>query len=519
MKNLLIISALAAMAAFGAEAKEIRIALPVFEKGLDPQDNTGNSGAPMLYHIYDTLIERDSFSTPLSFKPGLATEWAQLEPTVWELKLREGVVFHNGDTLDAHDVEFSLNRVYHHEDPEFFSAWGRWHYNFSNVEVVDSHTVRIHTHREEPAFLTLISARSAGIASKEYQAEVGFDEAKLNPVGTGPYEVIEFDPGRILVLERFDDHWGEPAALDKVTMLHVPEVASRVTGLVNGEFDIVANIPPDQASAIPTEGFRVQGVTWPMFHVWLIHQNNPPTDNPLVRKALRLCTDRQALVDGLWGGLAGKPTAHQFPEYGAPLYIEGFEHIKYDPEEARRLLAESGYDGEEMVLSHAGNYYLYGDLAAQVIQQQWADECGLNLRLVEEDWATFHATKELDSSGRAHGHVNFRTWSNPMYYPDPMGAFDTHWSKTSWAAQRNLWVPSHPEWEANYEKARYAPDPAERRAAYQRLLEVSEEESGWLLLYKPHELYAMRDGVSFDIPIAQRPYVIPLRGGEIQVDQ
>ena len=306
-----------------------------------------------------------------------------------------------------------------------------------------SSLVRIHTHREEPAFLTLISARSAGIASKEYQAEVGFEESKLNPVGTGPYQVTEFDPGRILVLERFDGHWGDQAELDKVTMLHVPEVASRVTGLVNGEFDIVANIPPDQASAIPSEGFRIQGVTWPMFHVWLIHQNNPPTDDPLVRKALRLCTDRQALVDGLWGGLAGKPTAHQFPEYGSPLYIDGFEHIKYDPEEARRLLAESDYDGEEMTLSHAGNYYLYGDLAAQVIQQQWA-ECGLNLRLVEEDWATFHATKEPDSSGLAHGHANFRTWSNPMYYPDPMGAFDTHWSTTSWASQRKHLGPLAP---------------------------------------------------------------------------
>ena len=85
MKKLLLTAAVAAMAAFGAQANEIRIALPVFEKGLDPQDNTGNSGAPMLYHIYDTLIERDSFSTPLSFKPGLATEWAQIEPTVWEL--------------------------------------------------------------------------------------------------------------------------------------------------------------------------------------------------------------------------------------------------------------------------------------------------------------------------------------------------------------------------------------------------------------------------------------------------
>ncbi|XWN33551.1 MAG: ABC transporter substrate-binding protein [Devosia sp.] len=509
MNRLLSTTALALALAGPAAAQDLRIALSTFEKGLDPQDNTGNSGAPMLYQIYDTLIERESFSTPLSFKPGLATEWRQVEPTVWELKLREGVEFHNGDTFDADDVEFSLDRMYHHEDPEFFSAWGRWHYNFKDVEVVDPQTVRIHTLRPEPAFLTLISSRSAGITSKEYQEEVGFDAGKLNPVGTGPYEVTEFVPGESLVLERFDKYWGDPAALDKVTMLYVPEVASRITGLVNGEFDLITNIPPDQADTLDVEGVRTQGVTWPMFHVWLIAQNNSPTDNPLVRKALRLCTDREALVNGLWNGLAEAPTAHQFSEYGAPLYIEGLELIEYDPEEGRRLLAEAGYNGEEMVVSHAGNYYLYGDLTAQVIQQQWA-ECGLNLRLQEEDWATFHSSQPHDS-------INFRTWSNPMYYPDPMGAMDTHWSPKSWAAQRNLWTPSHPEWEATYETARFATDVTERRAAYQRLLELSEEESGWLLLYKPHEFYAMRDDISFEIPIAQRPYVIPLRGGEIKV--
>ncbi|MEO0975814.1 MAG: ABC transporter substrate-binding protein [Pseudomonadota bacterium] len=513
MRKLLLTTALVALglgvATMPVQAQEMRIALSTFEKGLDPQDNTGNSGAPMLYQIYDTLIERDSFSTPLSFKPGLATEWTQIEPTVWELKLREGVVFHNGDTFDADDVEFSLDRMYHHEDPEFFSAWGRWHYNFKDAEVIDPYTIRIHTLRPEPAFLTLISSRSAGITSKDYQEEVGFDTAKLNPVGTGPYKVATFVPGESLVLERFDKHWGEPAALDKVTMLHVPEVASRITGLVNNEFDLITNIPPDQANTLNVEGVRTQGVTWPMFHVWLIHQNVAPTDNPLVRQALRLCTDRKALVDGLWNGLAETPTAHQFAEYGAPLYIEGLDLIKYDPEEGRRLLAEAGYNGEEMVVSHAGNYYLYGDLAAQVIQQQWA-ECGLNLRLQEEDWATFHGSQPHDS-------INFRTWSNPMYYPDPMGAMDTHWSPKSWASQRKLWTPSHPEWEATYEAARFETDLEKRRAAYQRLLEISEEESGWLLLYKPHELYAMREGISFDIPIAQRPYVIPLRGGEITV--
>ena len=504
MKKLLSTTALALLLATGAsQAQELRIALSTHEDGLDPQDTTGNSGAPLLYQIFDALIERDNYSTKLSFKPGLATEWKKLEPTVWEMKLREGVKMHDGTTMDAYDVEFSLDRVFHHEDPEFFSGWGRWHYNFKDVEVVDPLTIRVHTHREEPNFEILMSARSAGITSKEHYEAVGFDEASLHPVGTGPYKVSEFVPDDLLVLERFDEFWGKPAPLEKVSFKLVEEVASRVTGLVNGEFDLITNIPPDQASALDVDGVKTMGVTWPMFHVWVIAMNNPPTDDARVRKALRLCTDRKALVDGLWDGKAEVPTAHQFPEYGQPLYIEGLQTIKYDPEEAKRLLKEAGYNGEPMVAQFPRSYYLYGDLAAQVIQQQWA-ECGINLQLEEVDSMDYEK-------------LNFRAWSNPMYYPDPMGAMDTHWSEASWTTQRNLWTPRSPEWKPTYETARFATDPAERREAYKHLLELAEEESGWLLLYKPHELYAMRDDIDFKIPIAQRPYVLPLRAGEFKL--
>jgi len=505
MKTLLTTTALGLALLGPAQAQELRIGLSTFEDGLDPQDTTGNSGAPILYSLFDALIERVNNSSPLEFKPGLATEWRQLEPTVWELKLREGVVFHNGDSFDAYDVEFSLDRMFHNEDPEFSSAWGRWAYNFKDVEVVDPMTVRVHTHRPEPMFETLMSARAFGIVSKEYQEEVGFEDATLNPVGTGPYRVVEFVPDEKLVLERFDGFWGEPAALEKVTMTYVPEVAARVTGIVNGEFDLVTNLPPDQLPAVSVDGVETLGVTWPMFHVYVIAMNKAPTDDPRVRQAMRLCTDRQALVDGLWGGKAGLPTAHQFPEYGAPLYIDGLSLIEHDPEKARALLAEAGYDGAPIIAQFPNRYYLYGDLAAQVIQQQWKD-CGLNLQIEEVD--------KLD-----YDRLNMRGWSNPMYYPDPMGAMDTHWSEKSWTAQRNLWTPSEVsgEWGTAYEQARFSTNPADRKAAYQRVLELSEDISGWLLLYKPHELYAMRKGVSFEIPLAQRPYVLPLRAGEITV--
>jgi peptide/nickel transport system substrate-binding protein len=505
MKTLLASTTLALSLACAADAQTLRIALSTFDDNMDPQDTTGNSGAPKLYQVFDALIERDSFSNPLTFKPGLATAWTQIEPTVWELTLREGVTFHNGDSFDAHDVEFSLDRMFHHEDPEFFSAWGRWAYNFKDVEVVDDFTVRIHTHREEPLFETLMSARAMGIVSREYYEARGFDDASINPVGTGPYRVVDFTPGERLALERFDAFWGQPAPLERVEMVHVPEVASRVTAIVNGEFDIATNIPPDQAGALAVDGIKLQGVTWPMFHVYVIAMNTAPTDDPRVRKAMRLCTDREALVEGLWQGKAGVPTAHQFPEYGPPLYIDGLELIEHDPAAARALLEEAGYDGAPIIAQFPGRYYLYGDLAAQVVQQQWK-ECGLNL-VIEE-------VEDMD-----YARLNMRGWSNPMYYPDPMGAMDTHWSEKSWTAQRNLWTPSDvsDEWAPTYEQARFATDPQARREAYRRLLELSEDVSGWLLLYKPHELYAMRDDISFEIPIAHRPYVLPLRAGEIQL--
>ncbi|MEL6170172.1 MAG: ABC transporter substrate-binding protein, partial [Pseudomonadota bacterium] len=145
MKRLLFTTAILAASAVAAQAQDLRVAVSTHISNMDPQDQTGNSGAPMLYQVYDTLIERDSFSNPLTFKPGLATEWAKVEPTIWELKLREGVMMHDGTTMDADDVAFSLNRMLVERDPEFAASWGRWFYNFEKVEVVDPLPVRIHT--------------------------------------------------------------------------------------------------------------------------------------------------------------------------------------------------------------------------------------------------------------------------------------------------------------------------------------------------------------------------------------
>lgn len=483
-------------------AAELNIAVPTIIRGFDVQNETGNDGAPMFYQVFDTLIERDPYSSPLTYQPGLATSWEQIEPTVWKVNLREGVKMHDGTVMNADDVAFSLNRVFHFEDPEFFSTRGRFFYNFTDVEVIDEHTVHIHTERPEPLFEMLLSARNAGITSKQHYDEHGFEVAAVNPVGTGPYIVTGYTPRENIVMERFDDHWGEEAPFDKLTFQRVSEVASRVAGLANGEFDLITNIPPDQESSLNLKGVETMGVTWPMFHVWVINMNAPGTDNPLVRRAMRLCTDREALNQGLWGGKGKAPNAHQFAEYGEPLYMSDLEIIKYDPELAKELLKQADYQGEPVEAQFQSSYYLYGDLAAQVIQQQWA-ECGIKLDL--------KVVERYD-----YKNLNFRAWSNPMYYPDPMGAMDTHWSTESWVTTRELWDPQNEDWFKYYELARYSTDIDERQAAYKKLLEIGEEESGWLAMYQPYELYAMKEGLEFDIPPGLRPYTLPLRAGQVK---
>ena len=503
MKRLALSTALAALLVVPATAQELRVALGTHVAGLDAQQETGNNGAPILYLIYDTLIERDPYAVPLEFRPALATSWTQVAPTVWELSLREGVQFHDGTVMDAEDVAFSLNRVFRNEAPEFASAWGRWFYNFKEVEVTGPLTVRIHTHREEPLFETLMSETSAGITSRRHYEALGFDAARQAPVGTGPYRVTQFTPRNRAELEPFEGHWGDPAPLQRIDFQLVSEVASRVTGVVNNEFDLITNIPPDQTSALQVPGVETLGVTWPMFHVWIIRMTDGPTQDARVRKALRLCTDREALVQGLWGGLGKVPLAHQFEEYGEPLYMPDLALVRYDPAEARALLAEAGYRGEPIIAQFTQSYYLYGDLAAQVIQSQWA-ECGINLQLQQIEQYDYDV-------------LHIRAWSNPMYYPDPMGAMDTHWSKSSWTYTRNLWRPTHPDWDATYDTARFGTDVMQRRDAYRKLLELAEEESGWLLQYQPHELYAMRAGIGFEIPPTLRPYTLPLRAGQIRM--
>ena len=225
-----------------AEENEIlKVAVQSMPSTLDANASVSNSGIQFYYNIYDTLIMRDSSAETPTFLPGLAESWEQIDDLTWEFKLREGVKFHDGTTMNADDVVYSMNRVINQEDASYATSHSYLLGNFERFEAVDDLTVRAYTFNPEPLIENLLSDPNVGISSKEYCESVGLEAASLMPMTTGPYKVVSFDPGNTVVLERFDDYWGEKAPFEKIEFKRVAEVISRITALQNGEVDFITN--------------------------------------------------------------------------------------------------------------------------------------------------------------------------------------------------------------------------------------------------------------------------------------
>ncbi len=483
--------------------EHLRIGTNAFTTGLEAT-RTSNADAQFQYNVYDSLIMRDPFSKELKFIPGLAESWKKLEPTVWEFKLRKEVKFHDGSVMTADDVAFSLNRIFKKEDARFANAHGRYFNTFDKVEIVDGHTVKIHTKVPDPLVEVFLSDLSGAITSKAYVQRVGLNESNLKPIGTGPYKVVSFTPNKTIVLERFDDFWGEKAPIQKVTYSYIPETASRVTAIVNNEIDFAVSIPPDQEAALAKhQNVKLMDVSYPLLHVLVLNMSNPVMANKKLRQALDLAVDRQALVKALWNNKGVVPTSLQFPDYG-DMYLPDVKTVEYNVEKAKQLVKESGYDGTPIEVTIRADYYEQGDLAVQAMIEMWK-KIGVT--------ATLRQVPDVNAFPDSS--IMIRSWSNPLYYPDPMGLIDASWSDTIWVSTRGFFKPQNKEWATSFEKARFSTNTQERKDAIRKLNEIAKDEAGFILMYQPFEYFVTRKNMEWKVPKNYRAYTISLRAGDI----
>ncbi|ARE39030.1 Dipeptide-binding ABC transporter, periplasmic substrate-binding component [Rhodovulum sp. P5] len=490
--------ALALSATAPAQAQDRRpdlvVAVNNLPDSLEGIEEMGNVAVRITYSMFDSLIRRDFLAdgsgTASKLVPSLAESWTRIDDRTLELKLREGVKFHDGSELTSDDVVFSFNAGRGHGYDPLIGAARRFMLTISHIEPVDKYTVRVVS--KEPD--VLLEQRLAGYAfwvveNKNYMT-VGKDAFARNPVGTGPYKMDKWVDGEFIRLVSHDNYFGGRPTAKSVTFVEVPEVSARIAGLVSGEYDIAVNIPPDQIPVI--EGYddlKVEQIVLDNTHM-LVFFNVGPTAKKEVRQALSLAIDRDLLRKALWADKNYTPNGHQLPSY--VMWIEDFPGFEYNPDKARALLKEAGYNGEEIVYKLPLNYYLLSLEAAQAMQQMWK-EVGLNVKLQPvENWSQVNDPNQT---------VHIRPWSNTHRMPDPLGSFVPQWGVDSWVqknkedAARSWKAPA--EFNKLHEVIVASTDWDERQQAYRDALTIFMDEAPGTMLYNPLETYAMRKDIEW----------------------
>jgi peptide/nickel transport system substrate-binding protein len=514
MKNRLLASfAALLLGTTGLAAAELTVGTQNMSSFVDPGRDHSNVGSQNYVNAFDPLIQKDYTQAGAVFSPGLATAWEQTSPTTLEVTLREGVKFHDGSEMTAEDVAFSFHRIIDAVTPEYKSIKTQFFTNFAKVEALDTYKVRFTTHKSEPLFEILLNAQQGYIVPKNYimgltgdpaVAEIAdFEAFALAPMGTGPYRIASFQPGENLVYERFEDYYGEKAPLEGFELRRISELSTRLTALANSEVDIITNVPPDQASVIESNpSLRVEGAVTPLFHVVIFNAMNPKLEDKRIRQALSLAIDRDLLNEALWLGKAVVPSSHTYSQFGE-LHMPELETFEYNPEKAKQLLAEAGYDGSPIRFDTDAVYYTNGLLAAQAIKEMWA-AVGVEMTLnVETAWGDL-------------AEIETRNWSNPMYFADPAGSFGTMWAPGG-ARIGNTWEPNE-AYAGLWDRFRYSTDIEERKAAYVEIMAYVKDEAPVLPLYEPYEAYGVRQGVNWAPLPGHIPYVLDFRAGSLSID-
>jgi len=303
------------------------------------------------YTIYDGLVNWDlsKSDTIADIKPGLATEWKvdDSDKQRWVFKLREGVKFQDGTDFDADAVIWNLDKLLNDKSPQFDAKQlaqvrGRIP-TLVGYKKIDKYTVELRTSVVNALFPYDMSyVFYSSPANWEAQGK-DWSKVALHPVGTGPFKVDRVVPRERMDLSRFDGYWDKARVpkLDKVLLFPMPEAATRTAALLAGQVDWIEVPSPDAIARLKQGGMSIITNKYP--HNWAYQpsmiEGSPWTDIR-VRKAANLAIDRAGLSK-LLGGLMIEAKGHVYP--GHPWFGHPTFDIKYDPDEAKKLLKEAGY--------------------------------------------------------------------------------------------------------------------------------------------------------------------------------
>ena len=455
------------------------------DDSLDPHKTVKAGTREVMFNVFEGLVKPAPNGDLI---PAIAETYEVSEDHLtYTFTIREGVKYHNGETVTAEDVVYSLSRCLNADDGVQEVA------AFSNIAYMtaapDGRTVEIKLLEPSNEFLSYLTV---AVLPKDYA------EQDTAPIGTGPFKFVSRTAQDSIVLEKFDEYWGTPARLDKVTLKIVENADSLMLSLQSGAIDLCGHLTSTQVAQLG-DGFDVAEGTMNLVQALYLNNAVEPFDDVRVRQALSYAVDKQGIIDLAFDGYGSPIGTSIYPAFGKYFDESLIDYYEYDVEKAKSLLAEAGYpEGFSMTMTVPSNYKPHIDTAEVLVQQLAAVGVDAEIRLVE--WETWVSDVY---AGR-----NFQT---------TVVGFDA--STMTARALLERWTSDHGKNMINYNSAEYdalfaqataAYDDAEQTELYRAMAADLTANAANVYIQDLADLVAVRkgiDGVTF-YPI----YVLDLAG-------
>jgi len=380
-------------AASAPAANTIVLGLVAEPTSMDPGQVTDINSIRVHKNLYDSLVRfaDDSFD----LRPALATSWnISADGLTYTFKLRQGVWFHDGTPFDAQAVKFEFDRMldpispYHSTGP--FPFAGFFYGAIKETTVADPNTVVMRLDHPFAPLLNNLTEPIAGIVSPTAVKKWNKEFAQ-HPVGTGPFKFVAWEHNVRVVLERNADYWDGPPKLGRLIIRPIVDEQVRLTELLAGNVDVIADVPPDNVAQVKSTPDLVFLQT-PGPHVWWVALNmtKAPFNDVRVRRAANYAVNKVAIVNDILKG-TGAVSSGPIPPAIAWAYATPSETYAYNPSRAKQLLAEAGYpNGFSVVfwVTESGSGMQSPKTMAEAIQADLA-AVGIKATIKTFEWGAY----------------------------------------------------------------------------------------------------------------------------------
>lgn len=472
------------LGAASAQAAEIRIGFTQDALTLDPGNHRSRETETIIRQIYDGLFTRNA---RMEVVPELVDTWRQVDPVTYEFTIHRGVRFHSGDELTADDIKFTFDRLSQANamDGQTSPRQGLLG-PLKEVVVTGPYSVRFILREPWPILTAMLPFQE--VVSRRFVERVGSAGMATQTNGTGAFRLVEWRRGDSLILERFNDYFGGarsippvgPAGVDRVIIRVIPENAARVAALLSGSVEIINELPASairQVEANPnTRVARVNGT-----RTFFIAFNNAraPFNDPRVRRAMNHAVDRNLIIQRILAGAAVSLNGVMSPDAFA--FNRDLPEFRYDPDLARRLLAEAGHaNGFEATIDTQSAYREISEAIASMLNR-------VGLRVRVQVWEGSVLTPIWQSAERRRERdMFFTSWGNGALDPS-----DIMVPTLRSGGRGNSAGFSNAEVDRLLDAAETEVDVNKRRDMYMRAQAIVNQEAPWLFLWLPQDLYGV----------------------------